>query len=218
MGRKGTSRWAWRALEGTTLIPVGFTPVPWMSLKSAMKANGVDVTSVQLVEGLSAEEAIEKFRAGEADYIHLPHPQAQELINDGAGHLATGIGPALEYICYSSFAATPGFLESSRETVARFVLGFYEAQRWLASHDAAEVAATVAPFFPERPRPLLKWAIGAYKEQRTWADDPFIGEDRFTAMRDLLIDGGLVHDRHEYGQVVHPEFALRAIGARGESS
>ena len=209
--REPDDAWTWRALEGATLIPVGFTPVPWMSLRSAMGANGVDLDSVRLIEGLSAEEAIERFRADEADYVHLPHPQAQELIDEGAGHLATGIGPTLGYICYSSFAASPDFLESRPATVERFVLGFHEAQQWLGLHDATEVAATVAPFFPESPQPLLERAIGAYKEQQTWAVDPFIGEDGFAAMRDLLIDGGLVRGRHEYDRVVRPEFALRAI-------
>ena len=211
VSRSPAEAWTWRDLEGSLLIPVGFTPVPWMSLRSAMRTNGVDLGRVRLLEGLSAEESIEKFRAGEADYVHLPHPQAQALIDDGAGHLATGVGPTLGYVCYSSFAATPAFLESRPDTVARFVRGFYEAQRWLVSNEAGDVAATVAPFFPETSRAVLEEAIRAYKEGQTWADDPLVGEDGFAAMRDLLIDGGLVQGRHEYDRIVRPEFALRAI-------
>ena len=209
--RDPTDGWTWQQLEGGRLIPVGFTPVPWMSLRAAITANGVDLRSLRLIEGLSAEEAIEGFRSGEADYVHLPHPQAQALIEDGTGHLATAVGPTLGYICYSSFAATPAFLERRPDTVARFVRGFYQAQRWLASNDAVEVAAAVAPFFPEASNEVLERSVRAYKEQQTWAADPLVGEDGFTVMRDLLIDGGLVEDRHRYDRVVRPEFALRAI-------
>ena len=211
VGRDRTDGWTWKDLEGSLLIPVGFTPVPWISLRSAMKANGVDLNSVRLIEGLSAEESIAKFRAGDADYIHMPHPQAQALVDDGTGHLATGVGPTLGYVCYSSFAATPAFLEGRPETVARFVRGFYEAQRWLASHEAGDVGSMVASFFPETSPTVLREGIGAYIEGQTWADDPLIGEDGFAAMRDLLIDGGLVQGRHEYDRVVRPEFALSAI-------
>lgn len=211
VGRDRTDGWTWKDLEGSLLIPVGFTPVPWISLRSAMKANGVDLNSVRLTEALSTEESIEKFRAGDADYIHMPHPQAQALVNDGAGHLAASVGATLGYVCYSSFAATPAFLESRPETVARFVRGFYEAQRWLVSNEAGDVWSTIASFFPETSPTVLQEGIGAYIEGQTWAVDPLIGGDGFGAMRDLLIDGGLIQGRHEYDRVVRPEFALRAI-------
>ena len=93
VSRGPAESWTWKDLEGSRLIPVGFTPVPWTSLRSAMRTNGVDLDRVRLIEGLSAEESIENFRAGEADYVHLPHPQAQQLIDEGAGHLATAVGP-----------------------------------------------------------------------------------------------------------------------------
>ena len=211
VSRSPAESWTWKDLEGSRLIPVGFTPVPWTSLRSAMRTNGVDLDRVRLIEGLSAEESIENFRAGEADYVHLPHPQAQQLIDEGAGHLATAVGPTLGYVCYSSFAAAPAFLESRPETVARFVRGVYEAQRWLVSNDAGDVGSMIASFFPGTARTGLERGIRAYKEQQTWADDPLIGEDGFAAMRDLLIDGGLVRGSHEYDRVVRPEFALRAI-------
>jgi NitT/TauT family transport system substrate-binding protein len=203
--------WKWSGLEGATVIPVGFTPVPWMSLRYALNLHGVDLARVKLVEGLQADEALSRFRNGEADYIHMPNPQAQQLIEDGVGHFATAIGPELGHICYSSFAATPDFLESRQETVRKFVRGFYNAQKWLASNDASVVADTAAPFFPETPSVVLERSIRRYKEQNTWAESPVIGEEGFDAMRDLLIDGGLVKESHPYVKVVRPEFALEAI-------
>ena len=211
LSRGPVEEWSWRRLEGATLIPVGFTPVPWMSLKRALSMNGVDIGRVRLLPGLTAETAMDRFRKGEAEYIHLPHPQAQELIDEGTGHTAAAVGPALGHICYSSFASSPGLLQDSPDTVYRFVLGFHEAQRWVASHGAAEIADAVSPFFADRPRPQLERAIGAYKRQETWAEDPLIGEQGFTAMRDLLISGGLVKGRHRYDRLVRPDFALRAV-------
>lgn len=211
LSRGPVGEWSWRRLEGATLIPVGFTPVPWMSLRRALSMNGVDLGRVRLLPGLTAEEAMDRFRTGKTEYIHLPHPQAQELIDEGTGHLAAAVGPALGHICYSSFASSPSLLQDSPDTVYRFVLGFHDAQRWVASRDAAEVADAVSPFFAERPRPQLERAIEAYKRQETWAESPLIGEQGFTAMRDLLIDGGLVKGRHRYERLVRPDFALRAV-------
>ena len=167
ISRGPTDEWRWAQLEGSTLIPVGFTPVPLMSLKSALKIKGVDIDRITLIEGLGAQEAIDAFRNGEADYIQMPNPQAQQLIDDGAGHLATAIGSALGYICYSSFAVTPAFLDARPDVVRRFVRGFYGAQRWLASNDAGAVAKTVAPFFP---RNHVRGSGTEYRQIQTAAD------------------------------------------------
>ncbi len=211
LSRRPVGEWSWRRLEGATLIPVGFTPVPWMSLRRALSMNGVDIDRIHLISETSSEAAMDRFRTGETCYIHLPHPQAQELIDEGTGHLAAAVGPALGHICYSSFASSPRLLRDSPDTVDRFVLGVYDAQRWVASHGASEIAYAVSPFFTDRPLPQLQRAIAAYKRQETWAEDPLIREEGFTAMRDLLIAGGLVERRHEYDRLVRPGFAQRAM-------
>ncbi len=211
LSQRPVGEWSWRQLEGATLIPVGFTPVPWMSLRRALSLNGVDSGRIRLLPGLTAETAMDRFRKGEAEYIHLPHPQAQELIDEGMGYTAAAVGPTLGHICYSSFASLPSLLRDSPDTVDRFVAGFHDAQRWVASHGAAEIADAVSPFFADRPRPQLERAIETYKRQETWAEGPLIREEGFIAMRDLLIDGGLVKRHHRYDRLVRSDFALRAM-------
>jgi NitT/TauT family transport system substrate-binding protein len=212
LGHSSVVDWGWGNLENATLIPVGFTPVPWMPLRTALLKNGVGLESVTLIEGLSADGAIDRFLEGGADYIQLPHPQAQMLIEDGSAHLVTAIGPELGYLCYSSFAAAPSYLDSRPDIVQRFVDGFGNALRWLSRTDVETVARRVAPFFPDLPEGLLRAAIDQYRDQATWPKDPTIGEDGFTNMRDMLIDGGLVTGSHAYDRVVRPEFAIHARG------
>ena len=211
VSRQPVEGWSWRELEGSTLMPIGFTPVPWATLRHAMRLRGVDAGRVRLIEGLSAEEALRRFRDGEADYIHMVNPFAQQLIDEGAGYLAAGIGPVLGYVCYSSLAASPAFLDARPDLARRFVQGFYDSQKWLATADHEAVADVVAPFFPAADRRAIERSVRRYKVQETWAEDPLIGEDGFTAIRDILIGGGLVEETHTYDAVVEPGFALEAM-------
>ncbi len=212
VGRKPAENWKWTNLEGVSLIAVGFTPVPLMSLKAAMKRHGVSEAKVRLIAGLSAAEALSRFRSGGADYIQMPNPQARQLVHEGAGHIATPVGADLGYLCYSSFAATPEFIEIHPETIQKFVNGFYKAQQWLVTSAASEAAARVAPFFPGIGSEVIEASIREYKAQQTWATTPLIGRDGYDAMRDLLIEGGLVKSRAPYERLVRPQFAQRAIG------
>ena len=211
ISKKPTGGWTWKDLEGSSIIPIGFTPVPTTSLKSAMRLHGVDASKVQLIEGMSAGDALAAFGAGDADYIQMPHPFAQQLINDGVGHMATAVGVELGYICYSSLAAMPAFIGANTELLQNFVNGFYNAQQWLANNSPSQVAERVSSFFPDVPSEVLAEGIRLYQEQGTWATDPMIGQDGFDSMLTILIDGGLVQSRHAYDKVVQPKFAKAAM-------
>ena len=211
ISKKPTGGWTWKDLEGSSIIPIGFTPVPTTSLKSAMRLHGVDASKVQLIEGMSAGDALAAFGAGDADYIQMPHPFAQQLINDGVGHMATAVGVELGYICYSSLAAMPAFIGANTELLQNFVNGFYKAQQWLANNSPSQVAERVSSFFPDVPSEVLAEGIRLYQEQGTWATDPMIGQDGFDSMLTILIDGGLVQSRHAYDKVVQPKFAKAAM-------
>ena len=45
-----------------------------------LKSNGVDLDAIELIGGLSAVDAIDRFRNGRADYLHILHPFAQALM------------------------------------------------------------------------------------------------------------------------------------------
>ncbi|MDP6455159.1 MAG: ABC transporter substrate-binding protein [SAR202 cluster bacterium] len=213
LSRKPVENWTWKDLEGSSLIPIGFTPVPWNPLRSVLKSNGVDLDAIELIGELSAVDAIDRFRNEQADYLHILHPFAQTLIEGGIGHMAAAMGPELGYICYSSFAALPSFIDENPDTVQAFVIGFDKALRWVAGNDESAIAERVSPFFPDVSPETLARGIAQYKKQETWPQDALIGGDGFDSMRDILIDGGLVTGSHPYQRLVRPEFAKNAMDA-----
>ena len=211
VSRTPTDNWQWSDLEGSTLIPIGFTPVPLTSLTAAFRKHEVDIDSITMLKDLSADDALAAFHRGEADYIHMPNPQAQALIEDGAGYLAASLCSEHGYLCYSSFAATPAFIDEQPDIIHRFVRGFYKAQQWLATADAATVAERVKPFFAGLSDSVLHASVARYKSLGIWPETPDIGVDGYDAMRQVLIDGGLVKAHHPYERLVRPEFAQQAM-------
>ena len=210
ISRERIDSWRWTLLEGASLIPVGFTPVPLSALRAVLARQGVDAAKIGLAEGLSAQRAVERFAAGEADFVHLPNPQAEQLIEDGHGHLAVAIGPELGYLCFSSFCVTPDLLKTSPSLIQKFVRGFHHALTWLAGADTAELAGMVESLFPETSRIVLERSIQRYRDQETWPTDPLITERGFTRLSDALIEGGLLKGRHPFDRLVNTEFARKA--------
>ncbi len=211
VSRERSDAWDWRSLEDATLIPVGFTPIPLMTLLAAMRRRGVDVGKVRMLCGLSAEDAVARFHDGAADYIHLPNPQAQELVQAGEGYMAAELAHELGYLCYSSFAATPSFVDRMPDAVFRFVSGFYAAQQWVAAADARTVVERVKPFFASVSDTVLERGVAQYKALGVWSVSPVIGREGYDAMSRALRDGGLARGEYAYERLVRPEFAAQAV-------
>ncbi len=211
LSRQPRDDWQWSDLNGATLIPVGFTPVPYMTLKDAMRRHDVNPADVRLLDGLPAEEMLARFRSGDADYLQVPCPFTEQLIQEGTGHLVATLGAESGYICYSSIAATPEYIASNPETIQRFVNGYYRAQQWVHESAPDAIAEQIAPIFPDYTPQILTASIARYKDAGVWAVNPMIGQDGYDRMRDILIAGGLVQNSHPYHRIVRPEFAQRAM-------
>ena len=204
----------WESLKGAKLIPVGFSPMPWASLQFALRRHGVEPDELDLVTGLSFDDGISAFREGHAEYIHVPQPAAELLLDDGMGHVAAALGPENGHLAYSSFAATNQFLNSQPETVQRFTIGFANALEWLAANNAQEVGQAIASFFPEVSLELVVKSVARLKAQDNWPTDPVLAQPEYENLHDILVAAGLAKERQPYSKVVRTNIVETALSSR----
>jgi NitT/TauT family transport system substrate-binding protein len=204
----------WESLKGAKLIPVGFSPMPWASLQFALRRHGVEPDELDLVTGLSFDDGISAFREGHAEYIHVPQPAAELLLDDGMGHVAAALGPENGHLAYSSFAATNQFLDSQPETVQRFTIGFANALEWLAANNAQEVGQAIASFFPEVSLELVVKSVARLKAQDNWPTDPVLAQPEYENLHDILVAAGLAKERQPYSKVVRTDIVETALSSR----
>ena len=207
LSRPGSAEFRWENLRGARVIPVGFSPMPWASFQFAMRRHDVSPQDLELLPGLSLDDAVAAFRTGGADFIHVPEPAAEQLIADGVAQLAVALGPENGHVAYSSFAATNRFISENAEVVSRFVQGFARALTWLVQSDAAQVGESIASFFPEVDRELITQAVARYKSQDTWPSHPALEPPEYEGLQEILMAAGLVQESQPYEKVVSPEFA-----------
>ena len=209
----GSHLFDWESLRGARVIPVGFSPMPWASFQYALRRHGLEPSDLDLRTGLSLNDAVAAFRDGQAEYVHVAEPVAQQLIADGAGHLLTALGPENGHLAYSSFAATHRFLAEREDTAARFTKGFARALHWLSSAEPAETAETVSEFFPGASREVLAASIARYQEQEQWPASPVLGRPEYDNLHDILLAAGMCRERQPYEKVVHAGIAEAAVAA-----
>lgn len=211
LGREAGAGFQWDNLKGATVIPVGFSAMPWASFQFALRKNGVDPQSLTLIPGLSLPDAVAAFKSGQGDFIHLPEPAAEQLIADGAANLSVALGPVNGHIAYSSFAATESYLERNTEIVHRFIRGYARGLTWLQESDPGTVGEAVGGFFPDVPRELIIKSVARYKEQGTWPATPHLEQPEYEGLQEILMAAGMVKENQPYAKVVRPEYVRDAL-------
>ncbi len=213
LSRTPHEQFRWDSFKGAKVIPVGFSPMPWASFQFALRKHGVEPSELDLLTVPSISEAVAAFRAGQADFVHVAQPTAEQLLADGVGHLAVAVGPENGHIAFSSFATTNRYLEAHPETAFRFTKGFARALQWLQQSSPEEIGGAVTEFFPETAPELLVASIARYKSQDTWPGDPVLAQPEYERLHDILSDAGLCSDRQPYSKVVRTDIAESALAS-----
>lgn len=211
LSREPRPRFAWADLAGRTVISFSGAPTPWLCMQAVLRRHGVDPARVTFVRDLGTPEAVAAFRAGKADFLEHGPPVVDELVADGAGHLVASMGEATGPVPFTSFMATPEMLARERPMLVRFVRGVHRAQRWMARASATEIAAVIAPAFPEIDAGIRERAIERYLRQGTWNRDPVLTRAGYETLQEILLGGGFIQRRHPFETLVDTAIAAEAM-------
>ncbi|HUM16644.1 MAG TPA: ABC transporter substrate-binding protein [Candidatus Nitrosotalea sp.] len=211
LSREPLPGFRWSDLVGRTVLSFAEAPTPWQCMLTVLRAHGVDPAAVRIERHRPAPAAVAAFRAGDGDFLEQPQPVVEQLLAEGAGHLVASMGEATGPVPFTSYMTTPGFLEHEPDTVLRFTRAVYRTQRWLAEHDAAVIARTVAGAFADVAPPILERVVARYQGQGTWSRDPLLRREGYDYLERILISGGLIRRGQRYEDLVDTAAATRVM-------
>ena len=213
--REPAPPFAWSQLVGRTVLSFAEAPTPWQCMLTVLRKQGVDPARVRIERTLPVTEAVAAFRAGHGDFLETGQPFTEILLREGAAHLAASMGDATGPLPFSSYMTTTAALTERRELLVRFTRALARAQRWLAGATAAEVAALIAPAFPDVAPAVRQAAVARYLAQSTWAADPLLRGPGYEYLQQILLDGGFITRRHRYEDLVDTTIVREAKAPAG---
>ena len=213
LSRERRADFRWRDLIGKTVVDFAEAPTPWQCLLTVLRKHGVDPGTVRIERTLPLPAAIAAFRGGHGDFLQTGQPFTEELLGDGMAHLAASMGEATGPVPFSSYMTTGAFLREGRDVLVRFTRALYSAQRWMSRADAKDIAATIAPAFPEITSDICQRAVARYLAQGTWPRDPIIRRPGYEYLQRILLDGGFIRRSHRYEDLIDTAVAEQVVGA-----
>jgi NitT/TauT family transport system substrate-binding protein len=183
------------------LATVCEVPTPWLCLQHDLRQTGIDPGRLARVANRTMAENLDALRDGQLDVAQMFEPYASMAIESGVGtilYAASTRGPTV----YTTFLATRDSIERNHAAFAAMVRAVRRMQSWLSAHGSEELAAVVAPFYPDVPSDLLINALRRYHEAGVWALSPEVSREGFARLAASLLSGGFISRMHAYEDCV----------------
>ncbi len=183
-----------------------------MTLEHVLKNKGL-IPGIDLTFDESIQFALMagSFISGNGDYVTLFEPTASMIEAEGKGYILASIGQESGEIPYTAYFANKSYIEKNPDLIQRFVNAIYKAQLWVAQNSAHEIAALIAPSFPDTDIEMLESSIERYKSIEAYSLTPILKEEAFDKLQSVMSEAGELQKKAPYDKIVNNDFAKAAI-------
>lgn len=182
-----------------------------MVFEYILKKNGLDpATDVRINQSIDFGSTAAAFSGGQGDYTVEFEPSATALEKEGAGYVVASCGVDSGYVPYTSYSAKTSYIKEHPEIIQKFTNALQKGMDYVNSHTAEEIAAVIAPQFPDSDLDTVTMIVSRYQKQDTWKKDLVFEKSSFELLQDILESAGELKERAPYIEVVTTEFAKKA--------
>lgn len=194
----------WDDLKGKTVIPGRKGGVPYMTLLYVLKQNGIDPQKdLILDDSIDFDLMASAFSTGKADFVTLFEPTASQIEMSGKGYIVASVGEEAGKIPYTAYFAKKSYIEKNSNIIQSFTNAIYKGQQYVQAHSSKEIAELIKEFFPDTEVDVLANSIESYRKIDAWNTTPFMSEEDFNLLQDIIYDAGELEKYAPYYKVVN---------------
>lgn len=198
----------WSDLKGKTVIPGRKGGVPYMTLEYVIKQKGLNPkTDLKLDDSIKFDLMASAFTSGTADYVTLFEPTASNIQKLGKGYIVASVGKEAGEIPYTAYCAKKSYINENGDTILGFTRAIYKGEQWVKEHTEKEIGEKIQKFFPDTTLELLEQSIKSYKEIDAWCSEPYLKEEAFNKLQDIMKEAGELKEKAPYEKIVNNNFA-----------
>jgi NitT/TauT family transport system substrate-binding protein len=177
-------------LPGLRLGLVSEVPTPVWCLRGDVAARGMDWDAVTTVtdQGMAANAAA--VVAGRLDLAQMFEPFACRV--EDAGGAVWHAQASRGHTAYTAFYATEAAIAAKREPLQAMIRAMAEVLEFIRAAPAGEIAARIAPRFPDVPAAHRTRAVGRYQALGLWDAGPRFPQEAFETLGRAMLASGAI--------------------------
>jgi len=210
--RQKKENFAWSMLNGAKILGTrpGSTPTLYLSyLLSQKGVNKETIASIITNIGQQAREGA--FLSGDMDFATFSEPAMTKLVTSGRIHYIGSVGKEIGRADYTVLMAKKSWLAKNKDTAQRLTNAIAQAQAWIKTAPAKEIAETVASFFPGLTIEASITTIERFRSSGApiWLDTPEVSVEGLKKFQEIMVAGGVLPAGKTlaYETIVAAEFA-----------
>ncbi len=177
--------------------------MPALNFLNAMKNSNIDVSKINVNYAVDFASLSGTFIGGVGDYVDLFEPTATSVVKNSKACIVESIGRLSGEMPYTAFYARKSFLNKNKETLKIFTDAINKGLEYVKNNDAKTIAKVILPQFPDISLSDLTTIVDNYKKYDSWLENPFISEQAFNNLQDILEDNKLIDKRYSYSKLIN---------------
>lgn len=177
--------------------------MPALNFLNAMKNSNIDLSKINVNYAVDFASLSGSFIGGMGDYVDLFEPTATSVVKNSKACIVESIGKLSGEMPYTAFYARKSFLNKNNETLKDFTNAINKGLEFVKNNDAKTIAKVILPEFPDISLEDLTVIVDNYKKYDSWLSDPFINEQSFNNLQDILEDNKLIDKRMPYSKLIN---------------
>ena len=203
LARDCSSKFELSDLYGKEILVGRAGGMPAVNFLNAMKNAGMDVNKINVNYSIDFASLSGSFIGGVGDYVNLFEPTATTVVNVSDACIVDSIGRLSGEVPYTAFYARKSYLEENEELLLGFTRAIAKGLEFVLNNDSKTTASVILPVFPDSALNDIITIIDNYKEYDSWLTTPYISEESFNNLQDMLIDNNLIEDYVPYSNLIH---------------
>ena len=202
----------WSDLKGKKVLGGRKGGMPEMVFEYILRKNGIDPQKdLTIDQSIDFGSTAAAFTGDDsAEFTVEFEPSATALEQEGAGYVVASLGVDSGYVPYTSYSAKTSYMEEHPEVIQKFTNGLQKGMEYVQTHTPAEIAAVIAPQFPETDLETITTIVTRYYEQNTWKENLVFEKESFELLQDILEESGELKERVDYDKLVTTAYAQKA--------
>ena len=193
----------WSDLIGKEILIGRSTGMPALSFFKALENKGIDKNSININTSVEFAELAGTFIGGNGDFVNLFEPLASSLENKNQGYVVESVGASSNEFPYTAFYAKKSLIKNNKETLKNFTKAISKGLNYTINHDGKTIAKKIHKQFADTNIEELAVMIDRYKDADVWLESPYISEDFYNNLVDLLKENNLIKNKVYYKYLIN---------------
>lgn len=212
VSREADDNFTWEDIKGKTVLAGREGGMPQMVFEYVLKQNNIDPKNdLNMIQNIDFGLTAGAFSGGQGEMTVEFEPHATNLELQGDGYVVASLGVDSGYVPYTAYCAKQSYIEKNPEVIQGFTNAIQKGLEYVNSHSSDEIAAIIAPQFPETDVKTIAIIVERYKEQDTWKNDTIFTKDSFDLLCDILESAGQLDGNVPYEDIITTKYSKEAV-------